>query len=257
MRMRFKSDRVWQGRRSVGRVVQRDSQDGVERGKWLLEHDPAEMICRMINRVIRVDAFRRATEGDTGRTIGRQDCCGRAIVWDFARALRPKTEAIICNRAGCAAVVEGRRRAESPPSCCGNGKGAMEGEIRCRRALHASGSSESWLVLLLKPSCLSSAWKARIGLRASDQHVEVCRRTDVQCRMDPARVDHARTATTCDAAEGCAEAKGKYRGFFVASLAHAPIGSRGRGRAVGSGQWAARADGRQGPRIRGGRMGGG
>lgn len=36
----------------------------------------------------------------------------------------------------------------------------------------------------------------------------------------------ARTATRCDAATEGKEAKGKYRGFFVASLAPAPIGWR-------------------------------
>lgn len=170
--------------------------DGVEKGTRLLERGQAGMICRTINRVIWGDAFRRATERygpDYWQAGWAQDAL---LPWDFPRALcnpRPKQSFPAGLDARPWWRDGGVRGPRSPPSCCGNG--AMEGEIRCRRALHACMMhrgilSRGLCCLLMRSGVPVKRVEGQDRVGATDQHVEVCRRTDVQCRMDPARVDH-------------------------------------------------------------------
>jgi len=79
----------------------------------------------------------------------------------------------------------------------------MAGEI--------SESFGAWLMLL------SSAWEPRTGLWRGE---EICSLN----RMNPVNADHLRAHSAVTAAGGFAEAKGKYRGSIVESLAVLPIG---------------------------------
>lgn len=97
-------------------------------------------------------------------------------------------------------------------------KEACESAVDARVTLHhscdegrtvVSGSSESRLVLLAA-SCRAcqARDKARTGLRAHGSVEEACRRTDVQCRMNPVDADHARTQRRLTRREGWTRLEG-------------------------------------------------
>jgi hypothetical protein len=160
---------------------------------------------------------------------------GCATAW-HRHLLQPKAGAIpFSYRAGLAAtVVEGRLRtrrltvhqksrllrAYELDSPCGNRamraggcRGCARPCIMCMAGVvgEISESFGAWLMLL------SSAWEPRTRLWHGERICSVF-------RMNPVHADHLRAHSASYAAGGFAEAKGKYRGSIVESLAVLPIG---------------------------------